>query len=623
MRRDTYLNRRQKVRGSILLLTLFFLVLISLFAVAFWKIVPVELHSAQRHKDDTRAYYAADAGVVDTIGWLGAATIAGNVDQLFADNGVLNATGDRVITRTGDLGGVRWSTTITPGPGTYGYHDTSSPNPIRVYKLEATASLAGKKYRSVSAWISQDSFAKRNWMVGQGAQGNALNLNFATFRLGGDYHTNDYLRFNIPNSNFWSNTQAAVGGTMSSAVSYASNTADGVIYNSWAESLLPYNPSNGASISGRYEKISAAGRSGIQTGIGTLSLPANTDSVAFGVWGGTPPAIGTQPANTAMFGSSSVNLRINGATPGSEARNGLYIEGDVGQIDLDLVNNNQRMRILQGTNRVEVTFVTNSATAFTIPAGSRVNGSIISSSQNYLGNQNNNQGWTIVKKSNANEYVVYKEQTNGAVFIAGNVNGIRGTTKGRRTVATITGEGNSGADDRRIKITGELLYAGTPRGQVPTSSNDQLGLISYAVKMASSQATAAPSGSNNQDGRMWPTRSSTSSSNPIYLYCSIFAGRNNDSRANIATALDDAGGFGSESATDQGLGAGHMTMYGSLTEGVRLIKGQFNTQTSQGISGYSYSFLEDPNLETMQPPFFPTLPKYKVISWEEKSVFAY
>lgn len=53
MRIVTCVNRRQKARGSILLLTLFFLVLISLFAVAFWKIVPVELHSAQRHKDDT------------------------------------------------------------------------------------------------------------------------------------------------------------------------------------------------------------------------------------------------------------------------------------------------------------------------------------------------------------------------------------------------------------------------------------------------------------------------------------------------------------------------------------------------------------------------------------------
>lgn len=570
-----------------------------------------------------RAYYAADAGVVDTIGWLGAATTAGNVDQLFADNGVLNSSNDRVITRTGELSGVQWSTTVTPGPGTYGYHDTSSPNPIRVYKVEATASFGSQKYRAVSAWISQDSFAKRNWMVGQGAQGNALQLNFATFKLGGDYHTNDYLRFNIPNSNFWNNSSAAVGGTLSSAVSYADNPADGVIYNNWSDSLLPYNTSTGASIAGRYEKISAAGRSGVQTGIGQLSLPANTDSVAFGVWGATPPAIGSQPANTAMFGSSSVNLRINGATPGGEARNGLYIEGDVGQIDLDVVNNNQRMRILQGSNRVEVTFVTNSATAFVIPSGAKVNGTTITSPQSYLGNQNNEQGWTIVKKSNANEYMVYKEQTNGAVFVAGNVNGIRGVTKGRRTVATITGDGNNGADDRRIKITGELTYAGTPRGQAPTSSADQLGLISYAVKMASAQATAAPNATNNQDGKMWPTRSSTSSSNPLYLYCSIFAGRNGDSRAGISTALDDAGGFGSESATDQNLGSGYMTMYGSLTEGVRLIKGQFNSQTSQGISGYSYSFLEDPNLETIQPPFFPTLPKYKVISWEEKSVFAY
>ncbi len=632
---------RKSNQGSILLLTLFFMILISLLAVAFWKIIPVDLHSAQRHKDDTRAYYAADAGVVDTMGFLSAATTAGNVDQLFADSGSTDSAGDKFITRTGKLDGIDWTATVTPGPDTYGHHAMTSQNPLRVYRIDCTALIGPTKYRSVTAWLSQDSFAEDNWLVGQGAGGNALWLNFATFRLGGSYHTNDYLRLNIPTSAWWSQmVGSAVGGSLTSSKNGKTQderAKDGVLYNNWDASMLPFDSSGGA-VQGRYEKISAKGKTGIQAGVAEKTLPSSTDSVAFGAWGATPPVPGTLAASGAVFGSNSVNVRINGATAGGDAKNGLFIEGNVDQIDLDLVNEkgnlltgtiaagtkvNQRVRIDQGNNEVDVIYVTDT---YELPAGSKVNGSNITAKQTLLGSANNGKGFTVVKKSGVNEFVVYKDQTNGAIYSTGDINGLRGVTMGRRTIATLTGKDSTSGEmnnDKRITITGELTYAGTTRGQVPASSKDQLGLIAYAVKMGDAQASAAPSASDNQDGKMWPPRNTTSPTNPLYLYCSIFAGRNKDPRQNASDAVTTAGGFGVNSYTSTALGPGQMKMYGSLTEGIRLAKGQFDQATGNGTSGYQYNFQEDPWLKEIQPPFFPSLPNYGVVSWEEKSVFAY
>lgn len=603
------------------------MVLISLFAVAFWRIIPVELHSAQRYKDDTRAYYAADAGVVDCLGYLETATIAGNVDQLFADIGDYDANNDLTIKRTGKLDGWTWTANITPGIGTYGYHDTSSPNPIRVYRIDSVASRGNKKYRSITAWVSQDSFGGKNWTVNRGAKGNELWLNMATFRLGGDYHTNDRARISIPNKNFWNNSQPAIGGKVTFSDLYTANAADFVQYNSSDANLLPYDPGTGKSIPGRYEKISAHGRLGIQA-TSKLELPKNTDSVAFGTWGGTPPNPGELASGAAAAGAffgtgnsaNGVNARINGATPGGEARNGIYVEGDVDQIDFEMVNSNQLMRIDQGDHEIEVTFVTNS---FTLPAGANVNGAVIPGSQSLSGADNDGRGFTVVRKAGTNQYKVYQGQTNGAVYVTGDVHGIRGTVKGRRTVATMTGEGDATSLDREIRITGPLLYAGTTPGEPPASAEDQLGLISYAVRMGKTQASAAPTASNNRDGQMWPKRNTTSPSNPHYLYCSIFAGRNSDPNWDTTSPMENAGGFGVEDPGSSSLGPGHMVLFGSLTEGVRQQKGTFNSSTGDSVSGYSYAFYEDPNLKQTQPPFFPTLPRYYVISWQEKAVFAY
>jgi hypothetical protein len=184
-------------------------------------------------------------------------------------------------------------------------------------------------------------------------------------------------------------------------------------------------------------------------------------------------------------------------------------------------------------------------------------------------------------------------------------------------VATRTDTGNTTSNDKVIRINGELLYAGTARGEEPASLRDQLGLISYAVRMKGTQGTAA--GINNSG--MFPPRNTTNATNPHLLYASIFAGRQNDPAGNLpgGQGMLVGGGFGVENSasSDSGLGVGRMHLYGSLSEGVRQRKGTIDT------AGYNYQNVYDANLRVAQPPFFPSLPEYRVSLWREESFFAY
>lgn len=652
----TALKNRIPRRGSILVLTLFFMMVLFLLAEAFWSIIPYELHSARRYKDDTQAYFAADAGVVDTLAWLSKKTADGNVDQFFVDSGNTDDKGNKVYYRDGNIDDWKWRVTITPGPQTQGNTEFPGQNAIRVYKIDSVAYLGNSwtdtnkaTFRSISAWITQDSFAGTNWGVAEGANGSDLWLNLDTFKLGGDFHTNDQLRLAVPNKAFWDRTGSAVGGKLTFAKDSSGNSQDHVEYRSSNQDLLPYNKSNGSSISDRYEKITTLGRNGIQV-VDRIPLPPNSDSVAAGVWGES-----TLPTSLSMtdsvFGADSgrgnsvrayLHTKNGKVAPGASAPNGIYIDGAINQIQMGLVDQNganvtnrnasnygtanQRISINQSGNRqLQVTFVTGE---FTIPAGETINGQTAQPAQTYRGTDNGGEGTTVFYDPNKDEYMTFKGQTNGAIYSTGDIRGIRGTTKGRRTIATSTDTGNSNtALDHEISITGELTYASTVPGQTPTTSTDQLGLIGYAVRMEASEASSAPLPGNNngslRDGLMWPRRSTTSKTTPYYLYCSIFAGRENDPMKNSGvstkTGQTQGGGFGTESYDT--VNQGYMALFGSITEGIRQAKGTFNDDGSG--TGIAYQFFLDPNLKTVQPPFFPSLPRYQVISWEEKSVFAY
>ena len=658
------LPRLQRRQGSVLFLTLLFLVLINLFAVAFWKLVPVELHSAKRHQAETEAYFASDAAVVDCNAYLEHITSDGNVDNFFNNNGVVNSDGHLVIARSGSVGGWNWEAEIIPGPETFGHNDTTIPNPLRVYKVEAVAKRAGfttdsQQYRRITSWVKQRSFTDNNWgITAVGDQ--QLWLFMDTFKLDGDYHTNGPGLLRIEDSGFWSNTEAAIGGDFSFVVptdNPSLGRTDGVMYSNWGSNGVPYwisGPNAGEPRGNRYDKISANGRAGVKVA-DEIEMPINTDSVAFGVWGADPPTTPLTNAQLVFGAGSDVALAMNGSTPGGSFRNGLYIDDEVAQIDFsttagynssdDPTDDNQIIRIYKDSDTrsfdregpprqersgygssqdyidadaneyIEITHVT--GRSFTIPAGASVLDSTHSPGSTLNPGDNGGKGWTVVKNNSTNQYAIFQEQGNGAIFATQDIEGVRGVVKGRRTVAVKTDTGSSSNDDRFIAINGDLLYAGTPAGDPPASPDSMLGLIGYAVRMRDQGASSAPSLANPQFGRMFPRRNQQTTANPNYLYCSIFAGRRDDPMNNQTGSSEFGGGFGSINPDHSSLSQGHLHLYGSITEGIRQWKGTGNN------AGNSYEFHIDSNLDNAQPPFFPTLPEFDVLTWEEKSVFSY
>ncbi|MEW6283884.1 MAG: hypothetical protein AB1758_35050, partial [Candidatus Eremiobacterota bacterium] len=52
-------------------MSIFFLMLLFLIALALFRVIPVELHSAGRSRQDLQAHYACSAGIQHAVGWLG------------------------------------------------------------------------------------------------------------------------------------------------------------------------------------------------------------------------------------------------------------------------------------------------------------------------------------------------------------------------------------------------------------------------------------------------------------------------------------------------------------------------------------------------------------------------
>lgn len=661
-------------RGSVLALTLLFLVLISLFAMAFWRLVPVELHSAKKQMLETEAYFASDGGIVDSLEFLRSVTAAGNVDNYFNSNGVINADGHRALTRTGTVNGWTWTAEIVPGPETFGHADNTAPNPLRVYQIVSTARRPGisgdsHQYRRVSAWVRQKTFADKNWALSEySATAQPLWLFMDTFTLGGDYHTNGPGLLRIEDSDLWSNSGPAIQGDFSFHVPSNNPTlgyVDGVRYSSWGANNVPYwitaGPQQGEARGNRYEKISGNGKAGIKS-TGRREMPLNTDSVSFGAWGGPPPTTALTNGQMPFGAASTVKAAINGAAPGGEAQNGIYIQGTVRQIEYRTTSNNptdtnpaddnQIIRVYQsnsGANPyMEVTHVTGAN--FTIPNTATVVGSTHPPGTVLTPSANDGKGYTVIRNvidTNGNgtistaeresaQVVVYNGQTNGALFVAptpgspntGDVLGVRGIVKGRRTIGVSTDTGNSTSKDQEIIVNGHITYAGTnpydpdEEDRIPQSNESMLGLIGYAVRVkddAGSSPSTAPTEANPKLGLMYPARNTFNKNNPLYIYASIFAGRRSDPAMSFSgdNPILQGGGFGSMSPGNASFGKGHMVVYGSITEGIRQWKGTGDT------AGNHYEFKLDPNLEQIQPPFFPTLPDYDIIAWQEESVFSY
>jgi hypothetical protein len=142
---------RHARRGSIVLLSIFFLVTLFFLATALLQLMPVELNAARWARMNQEASYAADAGITEAITWL-EEVLAGNqgrLSDLIED-----------IHKEGSFGGWKWVVDIQPD------QQTKENNPVRVFRITSVAKLDGQPYRRIVAEVRQDSFAQYLSFIG-------------------------------------------------------------------------------------------------------------------------------------------------------------------------------------------------------------------------------------------------------------------------------------------------------------------------------------------------------------------------------------------------------------------------------------------------------------------------
>ncbi|NDD31057.1 MAG: hypothetical protein EB084_22610, partial [Proteobacteria bacterium] len=251
------------LRGSAILLALFFLTALFLLAQAFQRLLPVELNAALIHQTDTSAYFAADAGVQDAIAYI--------ENQLANGREVASP-----LTRPwAGLGAFSYQTTITADAQT----PPNGSSPLRVFTLVSDACRSSdssrRPVRRITASIAQQSFARFGYFADK-TNGIPYGI---SYEFDGPFHVNDPLQLTLP-SEFYNGGYAAIFNSTATSASVVSGSADGVDY----KGTPPFD-GWGNPIAGRYEKVYKQGRHALTTGARRVELPPNTASLANAAWG--------------------------------------------------------------------------------------------------------------------------------------------------------------------------------------------------------------------------------------------------------------------------------------------------------------------------------------------------
>jgi hypothetical protein len=309
----------------------------------------------------------------------------------------------------------------------------------------------------------------------------------------------------------------------------------------------------------------------LKTGVREREMPPTNRNLVKEAWGETP---------------LPMDQGVHIDTSSSQAnKKGILIQGDVASMQLSVVQGNSVMTVVQGSgdDKKETRVTILSENGMTLPAGSEVNGVVLTQDQ-VLGTGN-----TVVQKPNVGDkkaFVVAPGLTNGLVYCTGTIHGLQGQNKGRRTIAVDV------ENNKDIVISGDLTRQDTTVGEKPAGADDLLGLLGLNVRIGE----AVERDQNT----------------PLYLYCTVFAGRESPNGEYEGSFLVD----GVRSS-----GVGKFIIYGSV------VRAQDSPWLISWIDDYgrylgSTGFLSDMKYDTAAaanpPPFFPTMPVLRILSWREE-----
>jgi len=141
-------------------------------------------------------------------------------------------------------------------------------------------------------------------------------------------------------------------------------------------------------------------------------------------------------------------------------------------------------------------------------------------------------------------------------------------------------------------ISGDLTRQDTPVGQKPVGSDDLLGLLGRNIRIGSSVE-------RNLEA-------------PLQLYCSLFAGRkNSDGQYEGSFLVDNL----------ESSGVGKFIIYGSVVraqDSPWLMSWVNSSGSYVGSTGFVANMKYDSAAAASPPPFFPTMPTLRVLSWKEE-----
>ena len=419
---------RRKQRGSALLLSIFFLIVLVFLADALLVLCPTELQAARQEKFQNQAYYLAEGGLITAIKMIENEALA---HPATFDSAVTDSSNAPSLT----LGDMLCQVTITGQGNT---HDKK-----KVYLLTSVVTLNGRTVKQLQALIRQNSFAdygyfsdiEQPYLEYDGCYSSARTFWwYDNWKISGPFHTNgDFYVSYTPSS---SNT----GTTFSDKVSI-SGTA---YFNSnlqTYEQALTSDPDLNDQLFGGNQLLNNK----------KINLPTDTVNLQNTAWGGNGFS---QPGNGIYVNSGNLENA------------GIIIGGDVNVMKLYSDNGNPGVIIRQG----DYAIANNGYKVITESNGT------VSVQTGHVDNYN---AFSSIAGSTTQSYPnLGKNFGKRVIYCTGNINSLFGENQRPTIIATAVG--------KDIIISGDITQRSTAKGSQPASASDALGLIGHNVRVAES-----------------------------------------------------------------------------------------------------------------------------------------
>lgn len=511
-------------KGSVLMLVVVVMVMLLILGMAVLSLSAMRLTVAANETDRLKALNLGEAGGEYGVAWLVSQSSPPSGTSPFDPfNGPLQL----------DSGSV--SVSIDPD-------DNNSRNIIKKYVVEATGQIVRKRRSgAVRIYVMTQSFGDYAYFTNHetGYSSGSTVWFIGWDHIDGRAHSND--RFHI---NWWANTPP--NPIFLAPVTTANNSIQ------WYQNHTPQTEND-------WRQVFLNGRSGVQTGLERINLPAGTDDQKMAAWGTSSgfPTPGSAP---------DVYLRANQYYGG-----GIYIKGDIETMTSSVEMGREVLRMNQITNN-RPSNQPDDTQNVTINIDWE-NGSVTMQKQITTWTF---QGGTWRSESRTTTETQYPAP-NGVIYADGNIKSLSGVYKGAMTLATSPQKG--------VTIKGNLTANDNPRTN--PNSTDVLGIVSQTVKI-DVPATNRWRGGTTQG---------------VEIDSVMLAGIASDSGA-IYNARWNSGQV-----------QGTIRVLGGLIQAQRGEMGQFSG--SRIVSGYAKDYKYDTRLLDNPPPWFPTTGKLKKAGWQQ------